>query len=409
MKQNTTITVPKSELFTVFLTALKLGCTSFGGPAAHIGYFRKEYVERKRWLSENEYAEIVALCQFLPGPASSQVGMAIGMKKAGLPGSAAAWLGFTLPSAVLLILFALVVGAYDVSGSGWLHGLKIVAVVIVAQAVWGMGKTLAAGAVKGTIAIASAAALLCFPFSYVQLIVLAAAGSAGWICLRKEQMIPAAPQAVIKLNEPAQLTHVKSSISLVLFLLFFIGLPLTATIYPSVWLELASVFYRTGSLVFGGGHVVLPLLQQEVVPRGWLTEAQFVTGYGAAQAVPGPLFTFAAYTGSAMATGMEAVLMGVVSLLFVFLPSFLLVTAAIPYWAQLCRNANFQSVVRGINAGVVGILLAALYNPVWITAITSASDLALALVLFAGMTFGKLPPWGAVLAGAAGGVLLHTI
>jgi len=367
----------------VLAVALRLGLTSFGGPIAHLGYFRDEYVVRRKWLDEKSYADLVALCQFLPGPASSQVGMAVGIARAGLPGALAAWLGFTLPSALALVLFAFGVAALGgAANAGWLHGLKVVAVAIVAQAVWGMAKGLCPDRQRATLAIFAAMVTLAWPNAAAQLVSITVAGIIGWLLL---------PPTGLGTESHTQFPINKRTgvIAWVIFFVLLFGLPIISQFMASHGLEVFDSFYRVGSLVFGGGHVVLPLLQSEVVGPSWITNEQFVAGYGAAQAVPGPLFTFAAYLGAVMDGWSGAVL----CLVAIFLPSFLLVVGALPFWDLLRNMSSFQSVLSGINAAVVGLLLAALYTPVWTSAILNPADFGLGLTAFGVLMFWKWPPW----------------
>lgn len=386
-----------------FLVALKLGLTSFGGPIAHIGYFREEYVRRRRWLDERSFADLVALCQFLPGPASSQLGMAIGIGRAGLTGGIAAWLGFTLPSALALGLFAYWVGSGDFSGAGWIRGLQIVAVAVVAQAVWGMARSLAPDRARGSIAVATAIAALLLPAGWGQIVPLAVSGLLGWFILK-----PAAEDGADLAQDRGESRIGKTTAKAALILCFGLlaALPLLRYAVPSLWIALIDSFYRVGSLVFGGGHVILPMLEHETVAPGWVSEDQFVAGYGAAQAVPGPLFTFAAYLGASMAGGWEGALLAAIAVLSVFMPSFLLIVGALPYWSNLRRRSGFRSALMGINASVVGILLAALFTPVWTSTITTPLDFCVALAAFALLTLWKTPPWIVVLLAAAAGMLL---
>ncbi|AZS14344.1 chromate transporter [Paenibacillus lutimineralis] len=390
----------KGAILEILGASTKLGLTSFGGPIAHLGYFREEYVKRRKWLDEKSYADLVALCQFLPGPASSQVGISIGMMRGGLLGGIASWIGFTLPSALALVIFAYAINNYDVGSAGWLHGLMIAAVAIVAQAVWGMARSLAPDRIRGTIAIFVAIITLLWPSAYTQIILIAVAGLFGRLFLTKSE-IKEVPH-----------THINTSIhrraAVIAWILFFgllIGLPLLRTIVHSRWLALFDTFYRAGSLVFGGGHVVLPILQAEMVPSGWLTDAQFLAGYGAAQAVPGPLFTFSAYLGTVVDGWSGAI----VALLAMFLPSFLLVIGTLPYWDTIRRRPNFQAIFKEINAAVIGILLAALYDPVWTKAIHTPFDFCLALAAFGMLMLWKLPPWLVVLFSAAGGAVISLL
>ncbi len=382
--------------------ASRLGLTSFGGPVAHLGYFRDEYVVRRRWVDEARYADLVALCQFLPGPASSQVGIAIGIIRAGLAGGLAAWLGFTLPSAVALVALAYGVQTIEAAASGWLHGLKVVAVAVVTQAVWGMGKALAADRPRATLAVLAALAMLGSRTAWSQILVILGAGVVGWALFRGPGTA-ARPAAAVPVSRTA------ARASLAVFFALLLGLPLLRQVAGSPALAVFDSFYRAGSLVFGGGHVVLPLLQAEVVPPGWVTNEAFIAGYGAAQAVPGPLFTFAAYLGAVMSRPPTGWLGGAWALLAVFLPSFLLVAGALPFWESLRGRGGFQAALQGINAAVVGLLLAALYDPVWTSAIATRGDFALALVAFALLAFWRLPPWLVVAVAAAGGAALDAL
>lgn len=383
----------------VLSVALRLGLTSFGGPIAHLGYFRDEYVVRRKWLDEKSYADLVALCQFLPGPASSQVGMAIGISRAGLPGALAAWLGFTLPSALLLVAFAFGVNAVGTAAAaGWLHGLKIVAVAVVAQAVWGMAKSLCPDRQRATLAIVAAIVTLSWPTAGGQLLSIVAAGVVGWFFL--------APTALsFQVHAQFPVSKRAGVIAWIIFFALLLGLPLIRPLAQSHSLDVFDSFFRVGSLVFGGGHVVLPLLQSEVVGPGWITNEQFVAGYGATQAVPGPLFTFSAYIGAVM-NGWSGALLTLVA---IFLPSFLLVVGALPFWDSLRANSKFQSALSGINAAVVGLLLAALYKPVWTSAILSPVDFSLGLVGFGLLMFWKWPPWIVVLLSALVGEILARV
>lgn len=382
-------------LWEVLLVSTRLGLTSFGGPIAHLGYFHAEYVKRRQWMDEKSYADLVALCQFLPGPASSQVGIGIGMMRAGLLGGLVAFLGFTLPSVLALIFFALLMQSFDVSSAGWLHGLKIVAVAIVAQAVLGMGQKLASDKPRATFAILAAVATLVIPNAWTQVSVILLAGLLGWLMFR-EQKVSDSPDVRVPVSKTL------GAVSLALFFLLLITLPFLRGIASYEWLAVLDSFYRAGSLVFGGGHVVLPLLEKEVVASGWVTSAEFLAGYGATQAVPGPLFTFAAYLGAVMG-GWSGALIATAA---IFLPAFLLVIGTLPFWDALRRKKSIQGALTGINAAVVGILLAALYDPIWTSTVHRPADFALAAVLFGLLTFWKLPPWVAVIAGALGGMLI---
>jgi chromate transporter len=384
----------------VFLIFLRLGLTSFGGPIAHLGYFRDEFVTRRQWLSERSYADLVALCQFLPGPASSQVGLALGLSRSGYAGALAAWVGFTLPSAIALILFALGISSYgDAMPSGVLHGLKVVAVAVVAQAVWGMARNLCPDVPRITIMAAATCFVLLVPFAWGQVGVIAIAAAFGLLLFKPQQGVEHDPLPIV----------IRRRVGLFWLTLFFallIGLPLLTAMFPNQTLSMVDAFYRSGSLVFGGGHVVLPLLQAEVVPSGWVSNDAFLAGYGAAQAVPGPLFTFAAFLGASMNQAPSGWLGGLVCLLAIFLPSFLLIVGALPFWERLRRNTRTQAALSGVNAAVVGLLLAALYQPVWTSAIHAPQDFGLALVALVALMFWKLPPWLVVVgSGVAGGLL----
>ncbi|MDX5976854.1 chromate efflux transporter [Vreelandella alkaliphila] len=384
-----------SEVFWAFLA---LGLTSFGGPVAHLGYFRTAFVERRQWLSESAYADLVALCQFLPGPASSQVGFALGLMRAGPWGAAMAWLAFTLPSAIVLVLFAF--GAAVLDGpiaSGIIHGLKVVAVAIVAHAVWGMARNLCPDKIRVGIALAAVfiVVMVSGPLGQVAAIVLG--GIAGLALCR---MVAAATP-----SEPLQfpVSRRAGTMALGLFAALLGLLPLLAG--SAAWLAVADAFYRSGALVFGGGHVVLPLLEAEVVQSGWITADEFLAGYGAAQAVPGPLFTFAAYLG-ALLPGMNGVVGALLALLAIFIPGFLLLVGVLPFWNHFRRWQSAQALMRGANAAVVGILGAALYQPVWTSAIIGPYEFVLALTGFLLLTVWKLPAWIVVIVIALGGVVI---
>ncbi|MDD2664735.1 MAG: chromate efflux transporter [Dechloromonas sp.] len=379
---------------------LKLGLTSFGGPVAHLGYFRSEFVERRRWLDDRHYSDLVALCQFLPGPASSQVGMALGLGRAGWAGALAAWIGFTLPSAVALILFAFGVAHWaGLAQSGIVHGLKVMAVAVVAQAVWGIAKSLCPDRLRGGIAIAAALLCIALASTFGQMAAIALGGLLGWRLLPPP---PAAPAT----HPDAGISRKTGALLLGLFALLLLGLPALAALSGSLLLSAVAAFYQAGSLVFGGGHVVLPLLQAGVVPPGWVGNDAFLAGYGAAQAVPGPLFTFAAFLGAAMPAPAGGWFGGIVLLLAIFLPAFLLVAGTLPYWESLRRRAAVQRAMGGINAAVVGILGAALHDPVWTSAIHGNADFALALAAYGLLTFGRMSPVFVVaLAALAGGLL----
>lgn len=383
----------------VFRAFLALGLTSFGGPVAHIGYFREAFVVRRAWMDERGYADLVALCQMLPGPTSSQVGIGIGLTKAGLAGAFAAWLGFTAPSAVALVALGYGVVTFgDTIPAGLLRGLEAVVVAVVAQALWGMARTLCPDPPRVTVAVLGAAAVLGIGGSPTQIAVIAAGGLIGLLLLRTEDLPPSAPAPIAIAPAP-----VTAAASLALFFVLLVLLPVLAAVLPSQGLVLADSFYRSGSLVFGGGHVVLPLLEAEVLPPGWVSEDAFLAGYGAAQAVPGPLFTFAAYLGTVMETPPAGWVGGLICLSAIFAPSFLLVVGTLPYWNALRRLEAARRAMLGVNAAVVGLLLAALYDPVWTSGVRSAGDFVLALAAFALLASWKLPPWLVVILGALAG------
>ena len=381
----------------VFRAFLALGLTSFGGPVAHIGYFREAFVVRRRWMDEHGYADLVALCQMLPGPTSSQVGIGIGLTRAGLAGAAAAWIGFTAPSAILLVGLGYGVVAFDDAvPAGLLRGLGAVVVAVVAQAVWGMARTLCPDPTRLTIAVLAAAAVLGVGGAPAQVAVIAGGGLAGLLWLRNEAGPPPDPVRAAPVS-------VVATASLALFFVLLVLLPVAASTWPSQGLALADSFYRSGSLVFGGGHVVLALLKAEVLPTGWVPEDVFLAGYGAAQAVPGPLFTFSAYLGTVMEVPPAGWAGALICLAAIFAPSFLLVIGTLPYWNALRRLETARRAMLGVNAAVVGLLLAALYDPVWTSGVLSARDFVLALAAFALLVSWKLPPWLVVVLGAAAG------
>ena len=414
----------------VLAVFLRLGLTSFGGPVAHLGYFRTEFVERRQWLSERGYADLVALCQFLPGPASSQVGMALGLLRAGMPGALAAWLGFTLPSALLLALLGMGLANGQLAmPAGAVQGLKAEAVAVVAQAVWGMARTLCVGRARSTLMVLACCAVLWLPGVQGQLgVMLLAAGTGWWLWGRRSA---GAGLAAMGRQGGENLLQVPlrkrtGAALLLLFAALLVLLPLAArrasleapALAPgsagaagSAALALFDAFYRAGALVFGGGHVVLPLLQAEVVAPGWVSEQAFLTGYGAAQAVPGPLFTLAAFLGASLQEGAVHGLgrswSAVLCLVAIFVPSFLLVLGALPFWALLRRSPQAQGALAGLNAAVVGLLLAALYQPVWVSAVQGVGDVVLVLLAWAALVVWRAPPWLVVLAGAGAGVLVQ--
>lgn len=389
-----------SSFWSLFRIFLVLGLTSFGGPVAHLGYFRTEFVEKRKWLSERDYAELVALCQFLPGPASSQVGLAIGLLRGHYRGALAAWLGFTLPSAIVLILFSVSLPLLQSElTQGVLHGLKLIAVAVVAHAVWGMAKTLCNTTAKVSIMTLSAVLILLLPIVWLQPVVILLGALLGYFWLTAE---PAASSNAL----PLKLSITSANTFGLLFLLLLVGLPLCSQLYPVAVLQLFDTFYRAGALVFGGGHVVLPLLQAEVVPSGIVDADTFLAGYAAAQAVPGPLFTFAAFLGAAANGPISGVTGGVLALLAIFLPSFLVLAAVLPYWQKLRSSARVSRLMAGVGASVTGILFAALYQPIWLSSIFGPVDLAFALLGFVALQFWRRPAWQLVLAGALLGGLL---
>ena len=392
------------SLFQVFWAALRLGLTSFGGPIAHLGYFREEYVVRRKWLDEQSYADVVALAQSLPGPASSKVGIIVGTVRAGLPGAVLAWLGFTMPSAIALIVFGYGVQQFAVADAGWLHGLKLAAVAVVAQAVWGMSRNLAPDRERATIAIVAAIVALTWHSAVTPVLIIVIAGVVGW------RLLPAPVTESDRVAISQRIRPWMGIVALVLFFVLLLGLPsLRQVSGENQTLAVVDSFYRSGSLVFGGGHVVLPLLQSEVVAPGWVGNETFLAGYGAAQAVPGPLFTFSAYLGTVMTLEPNGVIGGLIALGAIFLPAFFLTIGPLPFWDILRRRPAFQSVLRGVNAAVVGLLLAALYDPVWTSAVKDASDFALASAALGLLMLWKLPPWLVVILSALGGAGLAAI
>lgn len=383
--------------FEIFLISTKLGLTSFGGPVAHLGYFHEEYVRRKKWIDETNYANLVALCQFLPGPASSQVGIGIGVMRGGITGGIISFIGFTLPSVIALILF---VSFLQITGldSNWLNGLKIVAVAVVAHAVIGMGKNFAPDFKTRLITLLTLVFVLLWQTQYSQIIAILLAGIIGLIIFRQTSN-----DNVITATFP--ISRRFGVFSLLLFFSLLFVLPLLRNVTTNDWIALFDSFYRAGALVFGGGHVVLPLLEKEFVPTGWINEQQFLAGYGAAQAVPGPLFTFAAYIG-AILYGWQG---GLFATFAIFLPVILLIFGALPFWNALRANKKIQSAFTGINAAVVGILIAALYHPIWTSSIHSVTDFAIAAVLFTMLVHFKLPPWTIVVTGLFGYMIISNL
>lgn len=384
----------------VFLVFLRLGLTSFGGPIAHLGYFHAEFVNRRKWIDEHAYADLVALCQFLPGPASSQVGIALGLSRAGYFGAFAAWLGFTLPSAILLVLFSF--GVSNFSNSiplGALHGLKVAAVAVVAQAIWSMSTKLCPDKERATLAIVAAVIASIFSSALIQIAIILVAGVFGAFYLQKIQQLPHSPFAT-------KVTKTAAAFSLILFFSSLLLLPVLSQSFPFHTIKLFDSFFRAGSLVFGGGHVVLPLLKNEVVNSGWVTNDAFLAGYGAAQAIPGPLFAFTAYLGAISTIAPAGVLGATICLVAAFLPSFLLVIGALPFWEQLRKYDSMKFAVNGINAAVVGLLIAAFYNPVWTSGILNTKDFCLLIAAYLLLVLWKKPSWLVVIICAIVGSLI---
>ena len=386
------------RIFEILIISTKLGLTSFGGPIAHLGYFHEEYVRKRKWLDEQGYANLVALCQFLPGPASSQVGIGIGVLRGGLLGGILAFIGFTLPSVIVLILFALLLQGMDIENAGWIHGLKIVAVAVVAHAISGMASKLTPDLSRKSIALFALISTLLWQTAYTQVSVILIAAIAGYFIFKEQ-----------KEDSPSTIQFPLSRrfgvICLGLFFGLLLVLPILRELTGSSWVAMFDSFYRSGSLVFGGGHVVLPLLEREFVPSNWLSKETFLAGYGAAQAVPGPLFTFAAYIG-AVVNGWAG---GLLATFAIFLPAFLLVLGTLPFWESLNRNRKIKGALMGVNAAVVGILISAFYDPIWTSSIMAPIDFAFAALLFSMLAYWKLPPWVIVVTGIIGGYLLSLI
>lgn len=395
----------KRSAFEVFVVSLGLGLTSFGGPIAHLGYFERAYVQRRKWLSADDYAGLVALCQMLPGPASSQVGALIGLKRAGWLGALAAWLGFTLPSALVLYLFALAApGLKDPLTLAGLHGLKLVAVAVVAQAVWSMARKLCPDLARAGLALASAALLLVLGGALMQLAALAIGAVGGLLLCRNVESAPSPPTLPIRKRVGAS--------AFVIFVVLLVGLPWLGSLAPHSLADLAGVFYRAGALVFGGGHVVLPLLHDALVPTGWMSDDTFLAGYGAAQAVPGPLFTFAAYLGAAASPSTSppaTALWASVATVFVFLPGVLIAVAGLPLWSWIGRHPAAAGALAGVNAAVVGVLGAALYDPIWTSAIRDGRDVAIALAGFLLLERWKAPPLAIVVFCVASAAIIQVM
>jgi chromate transporter len=391
-----------ASLAEVFHAALGLGLTSFGGPIAHIGYFRREYVERRRWFDDRGFADLLALCQSLPGPASSQLGIAIGARRAGALGGVVSWIGFTLPSAIALVIFGLLSGSADLSGAGWLHGLKLAAVAVVAQAVYLLARSLTPDWPRRAVALVGMAVALLLATPFSQLAIIAGGALVGWLLLRAPALPPGGEVSAL-----SPIPRRVGAVAIGLFVGLLFGLPLVRAATGSEGVAMVESFYRTGSLVFGGGHVVLPLLHAGVVEPGWVTEDRFLAGYGAAQAVPGPLFSFAAYLGSVAASPLGGWAGAAIALGAIYLPSFLLIYGVLPYWDRLRESAGFRRALVGTNAAVVGLLAAALYRPIWTGAIESAADVAVAVVGLALLVVGRVPPIVIVVLAAVAGQLIR--
>jgi len=385
-------------LLEILIVSSRLGLTSFGGPVAHLGYFHTEYIRRRKWMDEKSYADLVALCQFLPGPASSQVGIGIGVMRAGILGGIVSFLGFTLPSVIALIVFALILQGLDVGDVGWIHGLKIVAVAVVAHAIMGMAQKLTPDLKRKALALFALVGTLLWQTAFTQVGVILISGFIGFLLYRQHTETEEA-----RVDFP--ISRRFAVLCLILFFTLLLFLPLLREVTSLHWVAMFDSFYRSGSLVFGGGHVVLPLLEREFVPTGWLSEEAFLAGYGAAQAVPGPLFTFAAYLGAVM-NGWQG---GLLATIAIFLPAFLLILGTLPFWDSLRRNPKIKGALMGVNAAVVGILLSAFYHPIFTSSILAPIDFAFAAVLFSMLVYWKLPPWIIVVTGAIGGLLLSYI
>lgn len=385
-------------LLEILLVSTRLGLTSFGGPIAHLGYFHEEYVRKRKWMDEKSYADLVALCQFLPGPASSQVGIGIGVMRGGVLGGIISFIGFTFPSVIALILFALILQGLNVADLSWIHGLKIVAVAVVAHAILGMAEKLTPDLKRKTIALFALVGTLLWQTAFSQVGVILVAGLLGFLLYREQT-----ESDDTKYEFPISMKF--AVICLTLFFALLIILPILREATSISWIAIFDSFYRSGSLVFGGGHVVLPLLEREFVPTDWISEEAFLAGYGAAQAVPGPLFTFAAYIGAVM-NGWQG---GLLATFAIFLPAFLLILGSLPFWNMLRQNPKIKGALMGVNAAVVGILISAFYNPIWTSTILKPIDFAFAAVLFSMLVYWKLSPWIIVVTGAIGGLLMSLL
>ncbi|MBM6617252.1 chromate transporter [Bacillus suaedaesalsae] len=387
-----------SILWEIFLTSSKLGLTSFGGPIAHLGYFHDEYVRRRKWIDEKSYADLVALCQFLPGPASSQVGIGIGVTRGGVLGGIVSFIGFTFPSVLVLMIFAYILASFDISTSGWIHGLKIVAVAIVAHAIVGMAQKLTPDTKRKTIALFALLITLLWQTAFSQVTVILIAALIGYFLYKNNK-----EEEHVPLHIP-----ISKSFAIICISLFFgllVLLPILRNVIDHSSIALFDSFYRSGALVFGGGHVVLPLLERELVPQGFISSEAFLTGYGMTQAVPGPLFTFAAYLGTVI-SGWQG---GLLATIAIFLPAFLLVFGFLPFWNTLRNNRSIYGAWMGVNAAVVGILISAFYQPIWISSIMNEIDFVIAAILFSMLSYWKLSPWVVVVTGSVLGFLAYLL
>lgn len=385
-------------LLEILLASTKLGLTSFGGPVAHLAYFKDEYIDRRKWLNDKTYADLIALCQFLPGPASSQVGISIGILRGGILGGITSFLGFTLPSVIVLVIFALLYQNFTLDDAGFIHSLKVVAAAVVLHALIGLGKKLTPDKSRIAIALAAALIMLLYPSAWIQIIIILAAGMLGLTLFKNKAESKIEPF-------PVNISKKTGIISLTILAVSLISLPILTNAVNNPLLNIFDIFFRVGSLVFGGGHVVLPMIERELVPQGLLSPDAFLAGYGMAQAVPGPLFTFSSYLG----TMMEGVTGAVVATIAIFLPSFLLIIGAFPFLSELRKRASFQGILMGVNASVVGILLAAFYDPVIQSSIFDGSDFALGVILFALLNIWKVPAWLIVILGVVGGYILNLL
>lgn len=385
-------------LLEILFASTKLGLTSFGGPVAHLAYFKDEYIDRRKWLDDKTYADIIALCQFLPGPASSQVGISIGMMRGGLLGGIVSWIGFTLPSIIVLVVFAMLYQTFSLEDAGFIHSLKVVAAAVVLHALIGLGKKLTPDKTRLAIAVVAASIMLIYPSAWMQILIILGAGLLGLKLFKDKAESNVKPFSV-------NLSKKTGIISLTILVVFLIALPIITKLTNNPLLSIFDTFFRVGSLVFGGGHVVLPMIEREIVPQGLLSPDAFLAGYGMAQAVPGPLFTFSSYLG----TMMEGIGGAIAATIGIFLPSFLFIVAALPFLNELRKRASFQGILMGVNASVVGILLAAFYDPVIKSSIFDASDFALGVILFALLNIWKVPAWLIVILGVVGGYIINFI